>query len=100
MLDTPQYRGKVKLTGLGTPESLKKFVNDGTIQTFELWDPAKLGYLAGYATINLASKAISTATGQSFTAGKLGKYTIGPNGTIVLGPPTVFDKSNIDQFHF
>ena len=75
-------------------------MNDGTIQAFELWDPAKLGYLAGYATINLASKAISTATGQSFTAGKLGKYTIGPNGTIVLGPPTVFDKSNIDQFHF
>jgi rhamnose transport system substrate-binding protein len=100
VLDTPQYRGKVMLTGLGTPESLKKFVHDGTIQAFELWDPAKLGYLAGYATINLASKAISNATGQSFTAGKLGKYTIGANNTIILGPPTVFTKANIDQFHF
>ena len=47
VLDTPQYRGKIKLTGLGTPESLKKFVKDGTIGAFELWDPAKLGYLAG-----------------------------------------------------
>jgi rhamnose transport system substrate-binding protein len=100
VLDTPQYRGKIKLTGLGTPESLKKFVNDGTIEAFELWDPAKLGYLAGYATINLASKAITNASGQSFTAGKLGKYTIGADGTIVLGPPTVFNKANIDQFHF
>jgi rhamnose transport system substrate-binding protein len=100
VLDTPQYRGKVKLTGLGTPLSLKKFVDDGTIDGFELWDPAKLGYLAAYAAVNVASKKLSGASGQSFTAGKLGSYTVGPNNTIVLGPPTVFDKSNIDQFNF
>jgi rhamnose transport system substrate-binding protein len=100
VLDTPQYRGKVKLTGLGTPESLKKFVDDGTIQAFELWDPAKLGYLAGYAAVNVASKKLTGAAGESFTAGKLGSYTVGNDKTIVLGPPTVFDKSNIDQFHF
>ena len=100
VLDTPQYRGKIKLTGLGTPLSLKKFVDDGTIEGFELWDPAKLGYLAAYAAVNVASKKLSGASGESFTAGKLGSYTVGPNSTIVLGPPTVFDKSNIDQFHF
>ena len=100
VLDTAQYRGKVKLTGLGTPLSLKKFVDDGTIQAFELWDPAKLGYLAAYAAVNVASKKITGTQGQSFTAGKLGKYTVGPNSTIVLGPPTVFDKSNIGQFNF
>ena len=49
VLDTSQYRGKVQLTGLGTPLSMKKFVNDGTVKAFELWDPAKLGYLAAYA---------------------------------------------------
>jgi rhamnose transport system substrate-binding protein len=100
VLDTPQYRGKVQLTGLGTPESMKKFVKDGTVQAFELWDPAKLGYLAGYAAVNVASKKITGAQGETFTAGKLGKYTIGPDKTIVLGPPTVFTKANIDQFHF
>jgi rhamnose transport system substrate-binding protein len=100
VLDTPQYRGKVKLTGLGTPLSLKKFVDDGTIQAFELWDPSKLGYLAAYAAVNVASKKITGAQGQSFTAGKLGSYTVGPDNTIILGPPTVFDKSNIDQFNF
>jgi rhamnose transport system substrate-binding protein len=100
VLDTPQYRGKVKLTGLGTPLSLKKFVNDGTIDAFELWDPAKLGYLAGYAAVNVASKKLTGAQGQAFTAGKLGSYTVGPNSTIVLGPPTVFNKSNINQFNF
>src|SRR6204780_327707 len=37
VLDSPKYRGKIALTGLGTPDSLKKFVADGTVQSFELW---------------------------------------------------------------
>jgi rhamnose transport system substrate-binding protein len=100
VLDTPQYRGKVALTGLGTPLSLKKFVDDGTIKEFELWNPAKLGYLAAYAAVNLASKKLTNASGQSFTAGKLGTYTVGSDQSILLGPPQVFDKSNINQFNF
>ena len=100
VLDTPQYRGKVKLTGLGTPDSLKKFVSDGTINAFELWNPANLGYLAAYASVLLASHKITNATGQSFSAGKLGTFTVGPDHTIVLGPPTVFTKANINQFNF
>jgi hypothetical protein len=48
VLDTAKYRGKVLLTGLGTPDSLKKYVSDGTIKAFGLWNPANLGYLAGY----------------------------------------------------
>jgi rhamnose transport system substrate-binding protein len=50
--------------------------------------------------VNIASKKITGDQGQTFTAGKLGKYTIGPDKTIILGPPTVFTKANIDQFHF
>ena len=42
-----------------------------------LWNPANLGYLAAYAAVNLASKKITNAAGQTFTAGKLGKYTVG-----------------------
>src|SRR4029077_6217236 len=51
VLDTAKYRGKVLLTGLGTPDSLKKYVADGTIKAFELWNPANLGYLAAYAAV-------------------------------------------------
>jgi len=100
VLDTPKYRGKIALTGLGTPNSLKKYVTDGTVQSFELWNPANLGYLAGYAAVNFASKKITNAAGQSFTAGKLGKFTVGANSTILLGPPFVFTKANISQFNF
>jgi rhamnose transport system substrate-binding protein len=100
VLDTSQYRGKVQLTGLGTPLSMKKFVNDGTVQAFELWDPAKLGNLAAYAAIQLASKKFSATPGQTFTAGKLGSFKILPDKSVVLGPPQVFNKANIDQFNF
>jgi rhamnose transport system substrate-binding protein len=100
VLDTSQYRGKVQLTGLGTPLSMKKFVDDGTVQAFELWDPAKLGNLAAYAAVNLASKKITGAPGDKFTAGPLGSYTIGADHSVVLGPPQVFDKANIAKFNF
>jgi rhamnose transport system substrate-binding protein len=99
VLDSPKYHGKVALTGLGTPNSLKKYVSDGTIKSFELWNPANLGNLAGYAAVNLASGKI-TKTGGTFTAGKLGTFTVAKDGSILLGPPFVFTASNINQFNF
>src|ERR1700734_2079521 len=63
VLDTAKYRGKIMLTGLGTPDSLKKYVSDGTIKSFELWNPANLGYLAAYAAVELASGKITNASG-------------------------------------
>lgn len=100
VLDTAKYRGKIALTGLGTPDSMKKYVADGTVKAFELWDPANLGYLAAYAAVEFASHAITNALGQSFVAGKLGKYTVGKQHQILLGAPYVFDKANINKFNF
>jgi rhamnose transport system substrate-binding protein len=100
VLDTAQYRGKIQLTGLGTPNQLRKYVLDGTIQGFELWNPADLGYLAAYAAVNVASGSLTGKAGETFTAGKLGKYKVGAKGTVLLGPPFVFNKANIGKFHF
>jgi rhamnose transport system substrate-binding protein len=100
VLDTSKYRGKIALTGLGTPDEMKKYVADGTVKSFELWNPANLGYLAAYAAVELASGKITNAAGQSFTAGKLGSFTVGADATVLLGPPFVFTSSNISQFNF
>jgi rhamnose transport system substrate-binding protein len=100
VLDTAKYRGKIALTGLGTPDEMKKYVADGTVKEFVLWNPANLGYLAAYAAVEIASGKITGASGQSFTAGKLGSYTIGADNTVLLGPPTVFDSSNVNNFNF
>ena len=99
-LSTSPSKGKVALTGLGTPNQMRAFVKDGTVTAFQLWNPADLGYLAAYAAGALASGQISGKQGETFVAGKLGKYTVGKNGEVVLGPPTTFDKSNIDKFNF
>jgi rhamnose transport system substrate-binding protein len=101
----PDVAKRVTLTGLGLPSEMRKYVKDGTVKEFALWNPSNLGYLAGYAAANLASGTASLDTGSSFTAGTLGPYKVlapaGDTGpSIVLGPPTTFDKSNIDQFNF
>jgi len=99
-LSTSPKKGKVKLTGLGTPNQMRKFVKDGTVEAFELWNPEDVGYLAGYAAAALASGQITGAEGEKFKAGKLGERSIAANGEIVLGPPTRFNKENIDDFDF
>ena len=93
-------KGKVKLTGLGFPNQMRKFVDDGTVDEFQLWVPKDVGYLAGQAAAALASGRITGKPGETFTAGRLGKYTIGPNSEIVLGPLTTFNKENIGKFDF
>ena len=50
--------------------------------------------------MELASGKITGAAGQTFTAGKLGSFTIGPDNTVLLGPPYVFNSSNINNFNF
>ncbi|GHO56967.1 rhamnose ABC transporter substrate-binding protein [Ktedonobacter sp. SOSP1-85] len=92
--------GKVLITGLGTPNQMRKYVKDGTCPSFALWDPGQLGYLAYYAASALVQGKIKGQQGESFDAGKLGKKTIGANNVVLLGPPTVFDKDNIDKFNF
>jgi rhamnose transport system substrate-binding protein len=93
------------LTGLGLPSQMKPYVEDGTVAAFELWNPNNLGYLAGYAAASLASGTLTLTPGATFTAGKLGTYTILPAAgttgpSVVLGPPTVFNKSNVANFNF
>lgn len=99
-LSTSEYKGKVALTGLGTPNQLREYVQDGTITAFALWNPADLGYLSAYATKALIDGTITGAEGDTFEAGKLGEFTVGADATVLLGDPYVFDSSNIADFDF
>lgn len=92
--------GKVQLTGLGTPNLMRAYVKDGTCKQFALWNVKDLGYLAYYTAALLVQGKIKGTTGEKFTAGRLGEYTIGDNGVILLGPPFVFKADNIDQLNF
>ena len=99
-LSTSEYKGKVALTGLGLPNEMRPFVNDGTVQEFALWDPAQLGYVAAFAGKALADGTISGKKGDKFTAGDLGEKEVGDNGIVIVGPPTRFNADNIDDYDF
>jgi rhamnose transport system substrate-binding protein len=102
-LSNSKYKGKVILQGLGLPSQMKKYLKNNTLKNFALWNPEDLGYLAAYAAASIASGDIKGKVGETFTAGKLGKYKIikGAGGPeVVLGPPFLFTKQNVDKFKF
>ena len=99
-LSTSEFKGKVALTGLGTPDQMRDYVKDGTVTEFALWNPEDLGYLAAYAAKALVDGDIDGNEGDTFEAGDLGEFTVGADGTVLLGDPFRFNADNIDQFHF
>jgi len=99
-LSTSEFKGKVALTGLGTPNQMREYVEDGTVTAFALWNPEDLGYLAAYAADALISGDITGEPGDTFEAGDLGEYEVGEDGVVLLGDPFVFDAENIADFDF
>ena len=99
-LSESEFKGKVALTGLGTPNQMRPYVEDGTVTAFALWNPGDLGYLATYAAAALVNGDIEGNEGDTFDAGKLGEYTVEADGTVVLGEPFVFNADNINDFDF
>ena len=99
-LSESEYKGKVALTGLGLPNEMRPFVKDGTVTEFALWDPAQLGYVAAFAGKALADGDITGEVGDTFEAGDLGERTIEEGGIVIVGPPTVFNADNIDDYDF
>lgn len=99
-LSTSDYKGKVALTGLGTPNQMREYVENGTVTSFALWNPEDLGALAAYAAGALITGEITGEEGDTFEAGELGSFTVGADATVLLGDPYVFDKENIGEFDF
>ena len=99
-VEDQKLMGKVFVTGLGLPSQLKAYVKDGTVPEFGLWVPKDQAYLAVYMADALIKGTITGAEGDKFSAGRLGDYTVGKSGVVLLGPPTIFDKNNIDKYNF
>ena len=99
-LSTSDAKGKVALTGLGTPNQMRDYVEDGTVTEFALWNPGDLGYLAAFAAKALVDGDITGEEGDTFTAGDLGDFTVGADATVLLGDPFKFNADNIGDFNF
>ncbi len=90
--------GKVQVTGLSTPNDMKKYVKDGTVHSVVLWNTVDLGYLTVYTAEAVASGKYK-ASDTTLKAGRLGEKKI-VDGQVMLGDILVFTKDNIDKFDF
>ena len=99
-LSTSEFKGKVALVGLGLPPQMKPYVKDGTVKGFALWDPSDIGYLTTYAAKALLDGTITGAEGDTFDGGKLGKYTVGKDGLVIVGSLLEFTADNIDKYDY
>jgi ribose/xylose/arabinose/galactoside ABC-type transport system permease subunit/ABC-type sugar transport system substrate-binding protein len=91
-------RKDVNVIGLSLPSICKPYVHDGTVQTVVLWNTHDLGYLTAYASFLLTQNKIPAST-KSIQAGRLGSLEV-RGSEIILGPPLIINKANIDQFDF
>jgi len=95
--------GKIKVSGNCVPSITSKYMLDGTIEGFYLWNPIKLGYVTYYAARAFVDGKITGKPGDSFTVDKgkwPGTYKIGDNGQIITGEPLQFTKDNYKDYDF
>lgn len=91
-------RQDVQVIGLSLPNLCKPYVHGGQIEAVVLWSTNDLGYLAVTAPAALVRGTFGVDQSQ-VAAGRLGILRI--SGTeIILGPPLIFRKDNIDKFDF
>jgi len=91
-------RTDVRVIGLSLPNINKPYVHSGVVQTVVLWNTRDLGYLTVYAGALAADQRLAPGT-RTFQAGRLGPIEI-RGSEIVLGPPLLFTKDNIDRYDF
>jgi rhamnose transport system substrate-binding protein len=93
---------KVVISGLGLPVEMLSYTLNGCAPQFALWSFVDLGYLTYYATYALATGAIKGEIGERFEAGRMGTYTVEKDPTrdqglrLLMGPFTVYDKTNVE----
>ena len=90
--------GQVLVTGLSTPNDMRRYVKNGTVKSVILWNTLDLGYLTVHTARALATgKLVADAT--SIEAGRLGPRPI-VGRHVLLGDILVFTSENIDQYDF
>ena len=78
---------------------MRKYIKSGASQDI-WWNVKDLGYLTYYAAQALAQCKITGKEGETFKAGRLGDYTVGADGEVVLGPAVIVTPENVDTFKF
>lgn len=92
--------GGVVLTGLGTPNEMRKSVEKGVVQKFQLWDPADMGDVASFLADQIRTGKIKPAPGVKFEIPGKGSFEIKEKNVVIAGKLVTFDSKNIGDFKF
>lgn len=93
--------GEIVATGVSVPSMMSPYVKNGAVKSFVLWNPVDLGYLTVWAAKYLLD-------GNQFEEGveyevpgiATKPWYVAEERMLVLGPPMVFDETNVDDFDF
>lgn len=91
---TAGLSGKVMVTGITDPNTIRSYVKGGTVKSVVLWDPVKLAYLTVWGVVQILEKKPFSAENQVPKIGTV-KY-FADTKTLLLGPPLVITKANVD----
>ena len=91
--------GQVFTVGLGTPQSMKPYLEDGSSSAAILWDVENLGYLTAWTGAQLAEGKQFAATNNVSPDLSAIEYDAASK-TLLLGPPLAITKDNVDQFNY
>jgi rhamnose transport system substrate-binding protein len=101
-------KDSVKLVGFGIPSTMEEYVLTGNCEKFILWNTVDLGYVAATAMHKTCSGEFTGQPGEKIVLGR--PTDANPEGVyevilsdedepfILLGPPMVFDESNIAEW--
>lgn len=91
--------GEVAVIGYGSPATVKPFIESGVMKESILWDAYELGYLTVWAGKQLVDgKEFAEENDVPGVKNKV-RY-IKEDKILLLGPPLVIDKDNVNDFDF
>lgn len=101
VVETRKMADKIVVTGLGTPNTMRRYIKDGIVPAVALWSPPEQGYLAAYVAAGLVNGTLQTDKGAKVSAGTLGgEHVFGEKQIVLTGEPLIFTKANIDKYQF
>ena len=91
--------GQVFSVGIGTPKSMKPYLEDGSSSGSILWNVQNLGYLTAWAGQQIAQGKPFEATNKVSDAMPDVKWDEASK-TLVLGDPLLITTVNVDEFDY
>jgi len=91
--------GQVFTVGLGTPQSMKPYLANGSSSAAILWDVENLGYLTAWSGVQLTANKQFAATNNVSPDLPNVEYDASSK-TLLLGPPLAITKDNVDEFQY